>query len=333
MIKGWRLLLGLIISGLCLWFILSRFLGDASTAIIMAKIEEISLKWVFLAVGAMILSYPLNTLRLKYVLSFNEACSCNFFQILPIVWVSSFLSLAVPSAAFSDGIRAALLRSTRISNLSLAIQAVLIDRAMGLIYTLGLAGMLILIGLSNKNSGLNNYWGLVFLSVFLGAMAMIFLGSKLVNNIQLFEKLRTLFNSMHRLMNNPKTVVLFLGFALANTIISALILWCLARGFSIDISFWLFFVFTPAILIVNNLPFFYQGFGGREAAMMFAFSNYPSGMTPDLVLSISLLSGAVIMVSALVGSVFLPFIIMQKNGFPVSRSDFDAQSIQEEGVK
>ncbi len=333
MMKVARLLLGLAISGLCLWLVLSKFSGNANTAIIMAKIEDVSLMWVLIALGGLIFSYPLNTLRLNYVLSFDEACSCNFLQVLPIVWVSSFLSLAVPSPAFSDGIRAALLRTTRVSNLSLAVRAVLIDRAVGLIYTLGLAGIFLLILPANMNSELADYWGIAFLVVFLGTTATIFLGSKLVNNIQLFARLRSLFNGMHHLMKNPRMVLLFLGFALANTIISAISLWCLARGFSVDISFWVFFVFTPAILIVNNLPFFYQGFGGREATMLFIFSHYPSAMNPDLVLIVSLLSGAIMMVSALIGSIFLPFLLLHRNDSSLSQTDYDAQNIREESFK
>jgi uncharacterized membrane protein YbhN (UPF0104 family) len=333
MIKYARLLFGLVISGLCLWLVMGRFLGGANIVFIMEKMEDISVMWVALAIGILILIYPLNALRLNYILSFDKASSCNFSQVLSIVWASSFLSLAVPSAAFSDGIRAALLRATRMSNLSLSVRAVIIDRFIGLIYTLGLAGILLLIPYSNINPAISNYWGLVFLSVFMGTVAVIFLGSKLVNNIQLFVNLRNLFNGTRRLMNNPGALVLFLGFSVANTIISALSLWCLARGFSVTISFWIFFVFTPAILIVNNLPFFYQGFGGREAAMLFAFSNYPSAMSPDLVVTISLLSGAVMMVSALVGSIFVPFIIFRRNNLPVSLPDYGPQNAQKETIK
>src|SRR3989338_8329018 len=100
------------------------------------------------------------------------------------------------------------------------------------------------------------------MSGFLGAAAAIFLGEKLVNKVQLFARLRNLFKDMRHLMSNPKAVIIFLGFAVANTVISALCLWFIARGFSVVVSFWTFFMLTPAILIVNNLPIFYQGFGG-----------------------------------------------------------------------
>jgi hypothetical protein len=70
---------------------------------------------------------------------------------------------------------------------------------------------------------------------------------------------------------------------------------------------------TPAILIVNNLPIFYQGFGGREATMLFAFGNSQSAMTPDLILTISLVSGVVMIVSALIGSIFVPFLLFRRN--------------------
>ena len=318
MMKGARLFLGLAVSGLCLWLVLSGFLGGSNVTDIMGKIGNINVMWASLALGSLMLAYPLNAMRLKYVLTVDAAISCRFSQVLPIVWVSSFLSLALPSAAFSDGIRATLLRATKLSKLSLAIRAVLVDRAMGLIYTLGLAGLLLLILPANINPGLSNYWGLVFMSGFLGAEAAVFLGEKLVNKVQLFARLRNLFKDMRHLMNNPKAVIIFLGFAVANTVISALCLWFIARGFSVDVSFWTFFMLTPAILIVNNLPIFYQGFGGREATMLFAFGNSSSGMSPELILTISLVSGIAIMGAALIGSVFLPFLLLRRNALPLA---------------
>lgn len=316
MIKEVRLLFGLIISGLCLWFVLSGFLGSTSMTKIIENIEGISIKWGAFALSSLILSYPLNTLRLKYILSSNQTCSCSFLEVLSIVWGSAFLSLTMPSAAFSDGIRAALLRGSRISNLSLAVRAVLIDRSMGLIYTLGLAGTLLLMLPPDINPKISTYWSLVFLASFLGATAMLFLGSRVVNKIQLFARLRNLVNGMRQLMSNPNVVILFLSFALANTIISALALWCIARGLSVEIDFWIFFLLTPAILIVNNLPIFYQGFGGREATMLFAFGNSQTAMTPDLILTISLVSGVVMIVSALIGSIFVPFLLVRRNNLP-----------------
>lgn len=313
MIKALRLLFGLVISGLCLWAMLSGSLVGASLTAIAEKIGGISVMWVFFALGSLVLSYPLNSVRLKYVLSFNQVCYCKFLPLLSIVWASSFLSLVLPSAAFSDGIKAALLRAARISNLSFAIRAVIVDRSMGVIYTLGIAGVLLLILQFKINSGIADYFWIFFLLSFLGLYAVIFFISKLINKIPIFMSLSNLVNDMNRLMYSPKTVVLFLGFAIANTTVSALNLWCIARGFSVEVSFWIFFMLTPVILIVNNLPIFYQGFGGREATMLFAFGNFSSGIPPDLVLTISLVSGVAMMVSALFGSIFLPFLLLPRN--------------------
>lgn len=314
MIQAARFFLGATVSGFCLWFLLNGFTSDLKIAHIVAKVESINTMWAILAIGSSLLSYPLNAMRLKYVLNIDDELSTSFFKVLPIVWVSSFLSLAAPSAAFSDGIRATLLRATKVSNLSLAIRAVLVDRAMGLVYTLGLAGILLLILPSNINPGISNYWGLVFLLGFLGAGIAIFFGSKLTKKIQLLGWFHDLFCDIHLLMSVPRSIAVFIGFAVLNTGITALSLWFIARAFSLDASFWAFFLLTPAILIVNNLPIFYQGFGGREAIMLFAFGAPSSGIPPSLILTISLVSGLAMMVSALFGALFLPFLLLRRNG-------------------
>lgn len=313
-----RLLLGVAISGLSLWFLLNGFLGGVNVTNIMTTVESINFLWLSLAIGSVILSYPLNTMRLKYILNIEGEITCRFFKVLPIVWVSSFLCLIAPSAAFSDGIRATLLRATKVSNMSLAIRAVLVDRAVGLAYTLCLAGTLLLIIPDNSNLGVSNYFGLVFLVGFLFIGIGIYFGTKLPNNIIFFKWLRILFNYMHYLMTGPKVIVIFLGFAVSNALITALCLWSIAQGFSVNVDFWIFFLLTPVILIVNNLPIFYQGFGGREAAMLFVFGGSFPGMPPTLILTISLVSGFAMMVSALFGSLFLPFLLLRKNSLPIS---------------
>ena len=313
-----RIIFGLLISGLCLLLVFHNTLIDTTSVNIVEKIEGLSFIWISVALVCLILSYPLNTLRFKYILTLDAGYSFNFFQILPIVWVSAFFSLILPSAAFSDGIRAAMLRVLKISSLSFAIKAVLVDRSMGLIYTLGLAGVFLLISPVNINPVLSNYWGFVFLFTFLGSSLLVYLGSKLANKIQLLCRFRKFLDLIRLCLGSPKEIFVFFNFSIANITISTLSLWCISQGFSLDVSFWVFFTITPTILIVNNLPFFYQGFGGREATMLFAFTNSTLGISPDFILTISLVSGVLLIAAALIGSIFVPVVFSKK----VTANDF-----------
>lgn len=312
-----RLLLGVVISFMSLWFLLNGFLASENIVHITQKVKSIDNMWASFAFVSLILSYPLNALRLKYIINIEGSIACRFYKVLPIVWVSSFLSLIAPSAAFSDGIRATLLRSANVSNFSLAIRAVLVDRGVGLTYTLCLAGLLLLVLPVNINLGLNNFFGLIFLVFFAGIWVVISFGANVLKKIQLFMWLRNLFNDMHRLMTDPKLIVIFLVFAVLNTLIAALSMWFIARGFLVNTGFLIFFLITPVILIVNNLPIFYQGFGGREAAMLLAFGDSFPGMPPSLIITISLVSGVAMMISAFLGSLFLPFLFLQKNSLRI----------------
>lgn len=309
--QGARFFLGLLVSGLFLWFVLNVYLGENDIADVKKNVGDINLVWTSLALGFLILSYPLNAMRLLYVLNNDAVVLCRFSQVLPIVWVSSFLSLATPSPAFSDGIRAALLRVKKISNLSFAIKAVLIDRAMGLIYMLGVAGVLLLILPADLNPGISNYWGLIFLASFLGAGVVSFFGSELIRKIQFLAWLKTTLVNIRLLMISPKAVIVFTVFALLNTFILAMSLWLISLSFSADARFLTFFLLTPAILIINNLPIFYQGFGGRESVMLFALGGASSGIPPDVILTISLVSGLAMMTSALFGVFFLPLLLLK----------------------
>jgi uncharacterized membrane protein YbhN (UPF0104 family) len=313
MTQGVRLFLGLLVSGLSLWIVSIGFLGGVNISQAIKKIADINHLWASLAIGFLMLSYPLNAMRLRYLLNNDAVIHCRFSQVLPIVWVSSFLSLATPSAAFSDAIRAALLRAKKISNLSLAIRAVLIDRAMGLIYTLVLAGALLLIVPSDLNPEFSNYMGSIFLLGSLVAVVVIFFGFKLIKKIQFLTWLHSPLEDIHRLMISPKAITIFMIFAVLNALILAFSLWFISLSFSVDANFFMFFMLTPVILIVNNLPVFYQGFGGREGVMLFALGGASTGISPDVILTISLISGVAMIISALFGSLFFPMLLLRRN--------------------
>ncbi|SRR6266446_967126 len=311
--KKWALvILGLIVSILFLWLILSGAAGDVHATDVLMHMSKVSITWFAFAVAALALNYPANTFRFECVLSRAEAVKRDFFQLLAVIWTSAFLSLATPSTLFSDGFRVTLMRVLRITDFSLAVRAVLLDRFTGLLYMLGLAGVMLLILPVGLRSDLTNLGGLLFLVAFLGAIATVFIASAVVNKVALMFRLRSLVDGMRRLMSTPGWIALFLGFALFNATTFAVCLWCVARGLDADIGLWPLFVLSPAILVVNNLPIFYQGFGGREAMMVLVIGSSVGTIDANLTVAVSLLSGGALVVSALLGAGFTPFVALRR---------------------
>jgi hypothetical protein len=77
----------------------------------------------------------------------------------------------------------------------------------------------------------------------------------------------------------------------------------LSWGLGFAVSLLLLIAFTPVILFVNNLPFLYAGWGGRELITVVTLSQI-GGMQADSALVLSVSYGLVMLVVALPGAVF-----------------------------
>jgi uncharacterized membrane protein YbhN (UPF0104 family) len=77
-------------------------------------------------------------------------------------------------------------------------------------------------------------------------------------------------------------------------------LWSLAKALTVSVSPALVLVFSPIILFVASLPFFFQGWGGREAIILATLSAV-GGVVEPQALGLSIAYGAVVFVCALPG--------------------------------
>jgi uncharacterized membrane protein YbhN (UPF0104 family) len=84
--------------------------------------------------------------------------------------------------------------------------------------------------------------------------------------------------------------------------VCATLLW-LSWGLGFTVPLMLLIAFTPVILFVNNLPFLYAGWGGRELITVVTLSHI-GGMPADSALMLSVSFGLMMLAAALPGAVF-----------------------------
>ena len=70
-----------------------------------------------------------------------------------------------------------------------------------------------------------------------------------------------------------------------------------ARAVGIDLSAGLILLMSPTVLLAQNAPMFYAGFGAREAIMLVALKNLVS-LDPNSVLGFSVMVGVMLLVAA-----------------------------------
>ncbi len=87
-------------------------------------------------------------------------------------------------------------------------------------------------------------------------------------------------------------------------LICASVVWGVALGLGLALGFTTLAVFTPVILLINNLPFLYVGWGGREAAVV-ATVGMSGDVSPSEAVALSVAYGLVFLIATLPGGVML----------------------------
>lgn len=92
-----------------------------------------------------------------------------------------------------------------------------------------------------------------------------------------------------------------------------------AQAVHLDLAPGLIFILSPTVLLVQNAPMFYAGFGAREAVLLAAFHTTSSQIDPNAVLGFSIMIGIMLLVAAVPPS--LLFIVSALNDLRFGRGD------------
>lgn len=291
--KVFAFLLGPLFSCIIFYIVYKKYFLDFELESFLKEIVEIKKNWLFLALIFSSALYPLNSYRLQLILRLNKI-QIPYFSILRVVWFSSFLALIMPAAIFSDGFKVALLKVNNLLSVRKAVIAIFIDRAFGFLFILPFTFSLLII-LPLKNSSIIIYaLSLVLVIILLLALVFFLLqGSRNRNSLNLVLKL---FES--------NFAVKILLISILNIILVAITLWSLSRGISLELTFLTFLILAPCILVINSLPFLYQGFGGREAFMLYCLSGLIPLTSSGKIISISICFGVLAIWAAFLGFIF-----------------------------
>ena len=86
-----------------------------------------------------------------------------------------------------------------------------------------------------------------------------------------------------------------------------------ARAVGLDISAAVVLLLAPTVLLAQNAPMFYAGFGAREATVLVALKHY-AWLDPNLVLSFSLMVGVMLLVAATLPALLFLLCALQQTG-------------------
>jgi glycosyltransferase 2 family protein len=202
-----------------------------------------------------------------------------------------------------DAIRLWLLRRTNVP-LGTAIQALLLDRAMGFanLILLSLIGIHALLPLLDETTRRGVVISLAIFFVVGGAGITIFLFlatfSRFSSSLTSWRHLWT----PRQIANNGFILATVFALALMTHLLNVLVFWMLGQSLALSLSLYQWFLVVPTVLLISMMPISAGGWGIREGAMVVVLKEF--GVPPEQAVLTSVLFGLCAVIATLPGGIF-----------------------------
>lgn len=263
------------------------------------------------------MSYPVNSWRFSQSALLFGISNVPFTHMIIIVWGSHSLTTILPTSVATDFGRIGILIGKFNATGGIATAIVVADRLwgiMGLVFVFLFFGWMHIL-ITEFNIKLVISWACALLLVLSTILFWLIL-QKLNWRIEILSNITMVLRNLTRAIFRDKSarVIIFTG--IMNSVIFTAVLISISKVLNVEVEVGMLFLISPIIVVLGNLPTFYHGFGGREAAILFFSDPWISASNEQLI-TISLLSGLVMWISATIGLIWIPF-------FPTLKSNLKA---------
>ncbi len=258
--------------------------------------------WLLATVLAMGAAVFLATLRFQSIIREDASIEIGYRSLFRIQLIALFVAHGAPISAIGDLARAGLMKLRFNIGLTTSFRLVIYDRAIGLlvILVIGVVNTLVQVGLGIRDEVI------VVQALLFGAGLVFFVTIAGFSTVPLqprWETIKNLIGAIQGLgtllrRRRFRIFQLMVGFGLL--LVTTIVFWLLSVGMRIEIDPLMIALLVPFIMLVNNLPFFYLGWGGREVAIIAAFGG-AGGITEVEALAISIGFGSVFLLTSLPG--------------------------------
>ncbi len=281
-----------------IFIVLALYIDFSSVFLAISNANHI---YLFLALIFQFMSTLLASYRwyfIMQIIDFKE----DFGFYFKSYFKGSFFNQLLPSNIGGDAIRILNLKEAGYG-LKEASYGVLIDRV------LGIKALLILNIFANIASpellpqSIYNLINMVCGAGILGILFLIlFHRNKLLASLPVIKLLSELSLKFYKIFRETKNFIKQMSYSLAVHVFSILSLFSISLAVGLGIDFATFLVIIPVVILFMAIPLSLAGWGIREGAMVGLFALV--GAQKELVLSVSLVYGIVVIVSILPGFYF-----------------------------
>ena len=303
--KTWGLLaLKIAISGALIWY----FIGKSDLGAVMESLRQVDAATVVAVLAMFLAQIVLVAWRWGALMRLvGVGKGFSFHEIVRTVWSANFFNTTLVSSVGGDAFR--LWTIVRAGNpLGKSVNSIFLDRLTALM------ALMILIAISlpyvmeliADEAAFLSYTLLI--AAFLAGFAALFHADRLPRRIQHWRLVRGLANlaaDTRRLSLHMDNLLPVAALSLLVHILNIFVVYVLARGLEIGISFLDCFFLVPPVILAMTLPISIAGWGVREGAMIVALGLI--GVSQESALVLSILFGLGITLAALPGGVIWLF--------------------------
>ena len=303
--KTWGLLaLKIALSGALIWY----FIGKSDLGAVMESLRQVDAATVVAVLAMFLAQIVLVAWRWGALMRLvGVGKGFSFHEIVRTVWSANFFNTTLVSSVGGDAFR--LWTIVRAGNpLGKSVNSIFLDRLMALmalmiLITISLPYVMELIA---DEAAFLSY--ALLIAAFLAGFAALFHADRLPRRIQHWRLVRGLANlaaDTRRLSLHMDNLLPVAALSLLVHILNIFVVYVLARGLEIGISFLDCFFLVPPVILAMTLPISIAGWGVREGAMIVSLGLI--GVSQESALVLSILFGLGITLAALPGGVIWLF--------------------------
>jgi uncharacterized membrane protein YbhN (UPF0104 family) len=272
-------------------------------AAIQARLSQINIIWILVAIVITLIQVVLGALRWREVSALCNAPLTDL-QAFRYNMIGSFFNQTLPSSIGGDAVRLWLIGRTG-AGWRAASYSILTDRAVGFI-----ALALIIVASLPWSYGMiaddKGRLALVLvdaaaLAAGIGFLVFGYLPARWMKALWPTRHVHACSVIANKVIFSKATGAKIALLSLTIHVLAVVIAWCAVRAIDAPASFEQLFMLTPPIMLITMLPISIAGWGVREATMMIAFGY--AGLVPADGTVVSILFGAVFFVVGAMGGV------------------------------
>jgi uncharacterized membrane protein YbhN (UPF0104 family) len=286
-----------------LFIVLARRIEGVDLAKILAGVD---IGWLFLALITIFATVVVASFRTNDIFRREVGRPLGLASVVRLQFIALFMTFALPISIAADVARVGMFRMRYDLGFEVCTRAIIFDRIVGALGII-MVGVLTF-GLQPLFFDEPRFLAIFQLTMLAGAVVFMLALVGLARwRIELSRRPLQLaaswMSALGRHFRDPDFVVRQSSFMLLYVacVCATMLLLSWGLGFSVSLS--LVIAFTPVILFVNNLPFLYAGWGGRELITVVTLSQI-GGMPADSALILSVSYGLIMLMVALPGALF-----------------------------